>query len=57
MSNRILEQINPDGSVTEWIEIKGENDSITVMLKSIYDAQQAEQSTLLINAVGIDKVE
>jgi hypothetical protein len=57
MINRILEQVNPDGSITELIEIKAADDSVTVMLKSIYDAQQAEQSTLLLNAVGIDKVE
>jgi hypothetical protein len=42
MTNRILEQVNPDGSITELIEIKGENDSITVMLKSTYDEQQAQ---------------
>ena len=40
MTNRILEQVNPDGSITELIEIKNENDSITVMPKIIYDAQQ-----------------
>jgi len=45
MTNRILEQVNPDGSITEFIEIKGENDSITVMTKEAYDKQQAEQST------------
>ena len=45
MSIRILEQVNPDGSITEFIEITGENDSITVMTKELYDEQQAEQST------------
>lgn len=45
MTNRILEQVNPDGSITELVEIKGENDSITVMTKELYDKQQAEQST------------
>ena len=45
MTNRILEQVNPDGSITKLIEIKGENDSITVMSKELYDKQQAEQST------------
>ena len=39
---RILEQVNPDNSVTELIEIIAEDGRITSMLKSTYDELQAE---------------
>jgi hypothetical protein len=41
----------------EFVIIDRGNEEFTSMLKSEYDRQQAEQSTLLLNAVGIDKVE
>jgi hypothetical protein len=42
---RILEQTNPDKTITELVEIESEDGRLTVMLKSEYDRQQAEQST------------
>jgi hypothetical protein len=47
MTNRILEQVNPDGSITELIEIKAEDDSVTVMLKSTYDELKANEATTI----------
>ena len=48
---RILEQINPDKTITEMVEVISEDGRITVMLKTEYDRQQAEQSTLgLVNS-------
>jgi hypothetical protein len=55
MSNRILEQVNPDGSITEMIEIKGADDSITVMLKSTYDEQQAQAEHFTPMVTDADK--
>ncbi len=52
MTNRILEQVNPDGSITEMIEIKAADDSITVMLKSTYDEQQAQAEQFTPNLTG-----
>jgi hypothetical protein len=45
--NRILEQINPDGSITEMIEIKAADDSVTVMLKSTYDELKANEAEII----------
>lgn len=47
----ILEQTQFDGSVVEIVVIDKENGEYTTMPKSIYDEQQAEQSTLgLVNS-------
>jgi len=45
---RILEQTNPDKTITELIELESEDGRLTVMLKSEYDRQQAEQSTPIV---------
>lgn len=40
---RILELENPDGTITELIEIEISEGHFIQMLKSTYEAQQAEQ--------------
>jgi len=45
---RILEQINPDKTITEMVELESADGRITVMLKTEYDRQQAEQSTPIV---------
>jgi hypothetical protein len=46
MTNIQIVQIdNPDGTVTEHVIIDRGNGEFTSMLKSTYEAQQAEQST------------
>ena len=39
-----------DNSTTEWVVIDRGNDEFTSMLKSTYDAMQAEQSTPIVTA-------
>ena len=39
---RILEQINPDKTITELVEIESEDGRLTVMLKSTYDELQKQ---------------
>ena len=41
-----IEVLNPDETTTEYAKIDRGNGEYTTMLKSIYEAQQAEQSTL-----------
>ncbi len=46
MSNiTTVQSTNPDGTTTEHIIIDHGNGEFTSMLKSTYEAQQAEQST------------
>jgi hypothetical protein len=40
-----IESQNPDGTISEHALIDRGNNEFTSMLKSTYDAQQAEQST------------
>ena len=46
MTNTIIFQVTSlDESVTDWVRIDHGNGEYTSVLKSVYDAQQAEQST------------
>jgi hypothetical protein len=51
-----IEIENPDGTITEHAIIDRGNGEFTSMLKSTYEAQQAEQSTPLTNAIEKDVV-
>jgi hypothetical protein len=44
----ISEVTNLDGSIIQWIQIDHGNEQFTLMLKSEYDRQQAEQSTPMV---------
>lgn len=44
-----IEVENPDGTITEHAIIDHGNDQFTSMLKSTYEAQQAEQSTPILS--------
>ena len=46
----VYEQTDPFGNVAEIVNIKNEDGSNTSMLKSTYEAMQAEQSTPMISA-------
>lgn len=40
----IIKQADPFGNVTEIVNIENEDGSVTSMLKSYYDEQQAQQA-------------
>jgi hypothetical protein len=44
----IITSENPDGTTTEHVIIDRGNGEFTSMLKSTYEAQQAEQSTPIV---------
>ena len=46
MAIKIIEQEQPDGSVVEHVVIDNGENCYTSMPKSVYDEQQAAQSTL-----------
>ena len=49
MKNQIIEQVMPDGSIVEVINVFNGNDCVS-MLKTEYDRRQAEQSTPIVTA-------
>jgi hypothetical protein len=44
----LIEQTDQFGNVAEIAQIENEDGSVTSMLKSTYDAMQAEQSTPMV---------
>jgi hypothetical protein len=44
----IIQQQHPDGSMVDYVTIDRGNGEYTSMLKTTYDAMQAEQSTPMV---------
>ena len=50
MDNVIIFQVQEkNGDLVDWVKIDNKNDEAVWMLKSTYDAMQAEQSTPSVN--------
>ena len=48
-NTNIFQVINLDETVTDWVKIDHGNNEFTCVLKSVYDEQQAAQSTPMVS--------